>query len=105
MNGLTYNDGFINWNVNRDGRIVRAAPIIGMPPTIGFNGGKKQVEKMGRAIRNMSGNRNIQQRQIDQLCRKYNLSKEQRRQLHVYIHGEGLGYNEIERVIQELFRR
>ncbi len=30
LNGLTYNDGFINWNVNRSGRITGVAPILGI---------------------------------------------------------------------------
>lgn len=73
-----------------------------MPPSIGLKGGK-QVEKMGRAFRNMTGNRNVQQKPIDQLSRKYQLSKKQRRELHDNIHGEGLGYKEIEELIKELF--
>lgn len=30
LNGLTYNDGFTNWNVNRSGRITGVAPILGI---------------------------------------------------------------------------
>ena len=47
--------------------------------------------------------RNVQQKQIDQLCRRYHLSQDQRQELHRAIHGEGYGYNEVEEVIKELF--
>ena len=30
LNGLTYNDGFTNWNVNRNGRITGETPILGI---------------------------------------------------------------------------
>lgn len=30
LNGLTYNDGFTNWDVNRNGRITGVAPILGI---------------------------------------------------------------------------
>ena len=30
LNGLTYNDGFTNWNVNRSGRITGVAQILGI---------------------------------------------------------------------------
>jgi hypothetical protein len=75
-----------------------------MPPSVGIKGGKL-VEKMGRAIKNMSGNRNVQQKQIDQLCRKYRLSQDQRQELHRIIHGEGYGYQEIEELIKEIFAK
>jgi RHS repeat-associated protein len=99
---LTYYDGCMNWICNTEGRITGPAPLMGMPPIIGIKGGK-QMEKMGRAIKNMSGNRNVQQKQIDQLCRRYHLSQDQRQELHRAIHGEGYGYNEVEEVIKELF--
>ena len=44
-------------------------------------------------------NRNIQQKQFNQLCRKYHLSQDQCQELHRIIHGEGLGYKELEEVI------
>ena len=52
---LTYYDGCMNWICNTEGRITGPAPLMGMPPIIGIKGGK-QMEKMGRAIKNMSGN-------------------------------------------------
>lgn len=39
------------------------------------------------------------------LCKKYNLSKEQRRILHDYISGQNYSYHEIEQIIKELFLR
>ena len=42
----------------------------------------------------------VQQKQIDQLCNKYRLSPDQRKELHRIIHGEGYGYKEIEEIIK-----
>ena len=102
LDPLTYFNGRINWICNTEGRIIGISPITGKAPVISFKGGK-QVVKMGRAIKNMSGNRIVQQKQIDQLCRKYHLTLDQRQELHRIIHGEGYGYQEIEEVIKELF--
>ena len=99
---LEYYDGWINWTCNTEGRIIGPAYLKGIPPAIGIKGGKL-VEKMGRAIKNMSGNRNVQQKQIDQLCNKYRLSPDQRKELHRIIHGEGYGYKEIEEIIKDFF--
>ena len=38
---LTYFDGFTNWTCNTQGRITGVAPIMGMPPAVGFRGGKQ----------------------------------------------------------------
>ncbi len=99
---LTYYDGFLNWTCNTQGRITGVAPIMGMPPAVGFRGGK-QFQKMGKAIGKMSGNRNVQDKQVRSLAKKYKLSDDQQEQLHELIHGEGYGYHEIEQVIKDFF--
>ena len=67
------------------------------------NGGNR--EKMGRAKGNMSGNRAVQNKQIESLCNKHNLDKGQRQTLHRLVGGEGLSYHEIEQLIKEYFRK
>ncbi|MGN0329216.1 MAG: hypothetical protein ACI4D4_09600, partial [Lachnospira sp.] len=42
--------------------------------------------------------------QFNHLANKYNLTKDQRKQLHDYIHGEGFDYHEIEKTILDIFR-
>ena len=49
------------------------------------------------------GHNQYENKQIDSLCKKYNLSKEQRRILHDYISGQNYSYKEIEEIIIELF--
>ena len=49
------------------------------------------------------GHNQYEKKQIDSLCKKYNLSKEQRRILHDYISGQNYSYHEIEQIIKELF--
>ncbi len=49
------------------------------------------------------GHNQYENKQIDSLCKKYNLSKDQRRILHDYISGQNYSYKEIERIIIELF--
>ena len=104
LNGTTYFDGIVNWQVNSAGRITGVAPIIGIAPTFGrgFKGGKM---KMGRAIGKMSGNRNVQKELINALVRKHNLNKDERRALHDEISHQGYSYEEIDRLIFELFKK
>ena len=49
------------------------------------------------------GHNQYEKKQIDYLCRKYQLSKEQRRILHEHISGRNYSYHEIEKIIIELF--
>ena len=108
----TYNDGITTWSVGKDGRISGFAPKIGYPPLIGkgkilkagkwLTGGK---EKMGKAIGKMSGNRAVQQQQIDYLAAKYHLTPKQRRILHDEVSHQGLGFHEIEEFIIEYFSK
>ena len=49
------------------------------------------------------GHNQYEKKQIDSLCKKYNLSKEQRRILRDYILGQNYSYHEIEQRIKELF--
>ena len=62
-------------------------------------------EKMGRAKGNMSGNREVQKEQINSLCQKYNLDRSQRETLHRLVRGEGYGYQEIEHLIKDYFKK
>ena len=98
---LTYDDGYINWTCNTQGRITGVVPIMGMPPAVGFRGGK-QFQKMGKAIGKMSGNRNVQKEQIESLASKHKLTKKERRILHDEISHQGYGYHEIEDLIYSL---
>ena len=95
---LKYFDGFTNWTCNTQGRIIGVAPIMGMPPAVGFRGGK-QFQKMGKAIGKMFGNRNVQKEQIESLASKHKLTKKERRILHDEISHQGYGYHEIEDLI------
>ena len=49
------------------------------------------------------GHNQYENRQVNSLCNKYKLTKDQRRILHDYISGQNLSYHEIEQVIIELF--
>ena len=49
------------------------------------------------------GHNQYEKKQIDSLCKKYNLLKEQRRILRDYISGQNYSYHEIEQIIKELF--
>lgn len=113
LNGSTYNDGYFNWKVNEEGRIIGIAPLTGTPPIVSLagksgmllkNAGKLgRKAKMGRPIGKMSGNRAVQQEQIDALCNKYGIQGTKRQELHRMIGHQGLGYHEIEELILDLF--
>ena len=49
------------------------------------------------------GHNQYENRQVNSLCNKYKLTKDQRRILHDYISGQNYSYKEIERIIIELF--
>ena len=49
------------------------------------------------------GHNQYENKQIDSLCKQFNLTKEQRRILHEYITGQNLSYQEIKQIIIELF--
>ena len=66
---------------------------------------QRQTEKMGRSKENMPGNNQMQNKQIDNLARVYNLSVGQRSELHRLIGGEGYGYKEIEQLIKDYFNK
>lgn len=94
--GNSYPDVFREWKVDLTGRITGIKPVIGMPPIVG-------KARMGRGIRNMSANRNIQKEQINYLAKRHKLSKDEREILHRYISHEGYGFHEIEQAIFDLF--
>ena len=71
----------------------------------GFAQGGSNKEKMGKSKGNMSGNHDVQNKQVEDLSRKYNLDKKQKRTLHDMISGEGYGYNEIEKLIKDYFNK
>ena len=113
LNGTFYHDGVWNWRVNEEGRIVGIAPLTGIPPIVSLSGKAGQLlknasklnrkEKMGKSIGNMSGNRSVQQEQIDALCNRYGIHGVQRQELHRIISHQGLGYHEVEDLIREMF--
>lgn len=74
-----------------------------------FNANKSfpsvQKEKMGKPKRNMPGNHEVQNGQIDDLVLKYKLNDKQRKELHRLISGEGMGYHEIEQLIKDYFNK
>ena len=49
------------------------------------------------------GHHRYENKQIDALCKQFNLSKSQRRILHDYITGRNLSFQEIKQLIKELF--
>lgn len=65
----------------------------------------RNIEKMGKAKGNMSGNRVVQQKQFDQVVNNLKLTKDQAYQLHKAIHGEGYDYPQILQVAKELFNK
>lgn len=71
----------------------------------GFTQGGSNKEKMGTTKGNMSGNHDVQNKQIDNLCTKYKLDKTQRRAVHDLIGGQGYGYHEIEQLIKDYFNK
>ncbi len=104
LNGTTYYDGFINWNVNTDGRINGVVPITGTAPTFGkgnkFVGGK---QRMGHSLGKMTRDHDRQNKQVRSLAKKYKLSEKEERTLHDEISHQGLGYHEIEEFIHDFF--
>jgi len=93
--GAEYDDGSITWNVNTSGYVTGIRPTMGYPPNVG-KGGRSN---MGRIKGNMPGNNQVQNKQVRDLVNKHKLTKDQQRQLHDMISGEGLGFHEIEEVI------
>ncbi|MCI0721222.1 MAG: hypothetical protein L0338_19955, partial [Acidobacteria bacterium] len=65
--------------------------------------GDDPFEKIGRPGRSRPGSNQAQNEQVRSLAKKYNLSREQQRQLHDYIQGEDLGYADLEQIIRQLF--
>ena len=104
LNGTTYYDGFINWNVNTDGRINGVVPITGTAPTFGkgnkFVGGK---QKMGHSLGKMTRDHDRQNKQVRSLAKKYKLSEKETEVLHDEISHQGFGYHEIEEFIHDFF--
>ncbi len=96
--------GRAKWKCNTDGRIIDVAPITGMAPIFGtrkgFGGGK---QKMGHAKRNMPGDHDRQNKQVESLAKKHNLDKDEKRILHDEISNQGFGYHEIEELIHDIF--
>lgn len=105
LEGSTYSDGVINWNVNTSGRIIGVKPISGVAPVYGKGKIWNGKQKMGRAIGKMSGNHNVQNKQIRDLARKHKLNNKEIEELHELIHGEGYGYHEIEELIVIFFKK
>jgi hypothetical protein len=60
---------------------------------------------MGKAKGNMTGNRNVQQKQFDSVVKELKLTKTQADQLHQAIHGQGYGYQEILQEAKHLFNK
>ena len=60
---------------------------------------------MGRPKGKMSGNHDVQNKQIDNLVVKYKLNKAERKTLHQLVGGEGYSYTEIEQLIKEYFKK
>jgi RHS repeat-associated protein len=58
-------------------------------------------DKMGKPKGNTPGNNQFQNKQVQSLVKKYKLDKNQSRQLHDYISGEGYSYKEIEKIVQD----
>jgi RHS repeat-associated protein len=63
------------------------------------------TERMGRTNGNTPRNNQAQNKQVDSLVKKYNLSKDQRRKLHDIISGRGYGYKEIEEIIKGMIKK
>ena len=104
LNGTIYYDGFINWNVNTEGRINGVVPITGTAPTFGkgnkFVGGK---QKMGHSLGKMTRDHDRQNKQVRSLAKKYKLSEKETDVLHDEISHQGFGYHEIEEFIHDFF--
>jgi len=105
LEGSTYNDGVINWEVNTSGRIIGVKPISGVAPVFGKGKIWNGKQKMGRAIGKMSGNHDVQNKQIRDLARKHKLNNNEIEELHELIHGEGYNYHEIEELIINFFNK
>ncbi|MDH6355873.1 hypothetical protein M2132_002223 [Dysgonomonas sp. PH5-45] len=74
--------------------------FVNRPPDRNLYFSRPSQDKMGKPKGNTPGNNQSQNKQVSDLARKYKLSKQQRRQLHDMISGEGYGYHEIEQVIK-----
>lgn len=101
----TYFDGAIKWDVNTSGRIIGVKPIIGVAPVFGKGKIWNGKQKMGRAIGKMSGNHDVQNKQIRDLARKHKLNNNEIEELHELIHEEGYNYHEIEELIINFFNK
>lgn len=62
----------------------------------------RKVERMGPRKGNTPGNNQTQNKQIDDIVNKYKLNKKQRRQLHDEITGQGLSYQEIMEIAEDI---
>ena len=96
------------WSVDDSGRIIGITPVTGYAPMAGKgkgNFGQGGKVKMGKAKGNMTGNRNVQQKQFDSVVRELKLTKDQANQLHKAIHGQGYGYQEILQEGKYLFNK
>jgi Spy/CpxP family protein refolding chaperone len=60
---------------------------------------------MGKAKGNMTGNRNVQQKQFDSVVKELKLTENQAKQLHKTIHGQSYGYQEILQEAKYLFNK
>ncbi|PZL73782.1 hypothetical protein CI088_07970 [Enterococcus plantarum] len=62
----------------------------------------RKVERMGPRKGSTPGNNQTQNKQIDDIVNKYKLNKKQRRQLHDEITGQGLSYQEIMEIAEDI---
>lgn len=69
------------------------------------DGSNRNREKTGVSKGNMSANRGVQKEQIEALCTKHGLNKDERQVLHRLVGGEGYGYHEVEQVIKDYFNK
>jgi intein/homing endonuclease len=68
-----------------------------------YHGDDPKSERVGRQNGNTSRNNQVQNKQIDALAKKYKLTLAEREQLEKGIHGQGLGYREVEEFIKAEF--
>jgi len=59
-----------------------------------------QTDHMGKSKGNTSGNNQAQNKQVEALAKKFELSRDEQQRLHRRISGEGYGYKEIEEIIK-----
>ena len=71
----------------------------------GFVYGQRSRQKMGKSHGNTPANHEIQNKQIEYLSKKYNLTEDERKELHDLITGEGLGFHEAEQLVKDYFNK